>query len=75
MKLYDSSTYLSDALLQCLRTWKEQVDEAPLTLSWEDIDQLYTWINTLQARAEQARQCLEQLATIEASPERLHHED
>ena len=70
-----NETFLSNALLQCIRTWKERVGEAPLILTWEDIDQLYDWVNNLQAHVERARQCQKELDTIEVPPERLLNED
>ncbi len=74
-KLQYNKTFLSNALLQCLRTWKEQVGWTPLIITWEDIDQLYNWVDTLRVSAEQAEQCLTDLATIEVPPERLANED
>ncbi len=61
-----NETFLSNAVLQCLRTWKERAGETPLTLSWEDIDQLYDWVDNLQKRANALRVNLAELEKAEA---------
>ncbi len=65
-----NETFLSNALLQCLRTWKERVGEAPLCLSWDDIDQLYDWVDNLQDQAKRVQTCREELMSLERPPER-----
>jgi len=68
-------TFVSNALLQCLRTWKEQAGEAPLILSWEDIDQLYEWSDNLYAKVDMLRQCANGLDEAEKPCKRKVNEN
>lgn len=75
IELPDPNDYIANSVLQILRTWKEEVGDDPLALTWENIDQLYEYADGLKDTILKAQDWLKQVGDAEKIPERVINED
>lgn len=55
-RLQDKEPWIANAIIRCLRTWKQRHGPAPMIVTDEDIDQLETWARELHEAWEMSKE-------------------
>ena len=51
-KLREKEPFIANAIIRCLRTWKERCHPGPMIVTEEDVEQLAQWAAELNASWE-----------------------